>query len=117
MPGVLEELTFELMAPKFVCRIHPSSEQARFSFGEPISLLLSLHGFKWGWMSGVTWAQPMRTGSSREDQPPGLQVVSSVMDVVQEPMLIKSLGCNSFWEGEIFFFRAGLASCHLALAQ
>lgn len=87
MPGVLEELpAFELMAPKFVCLASiPPLRAARFSFGEPISLLLSLHGFKWGWMSGVLWAQPTsRTGSSEKINPLAT-VVSSVMDVVQEP--------------------------------
>lgn len=87
MARVLEESpALELIPLEFVCLAFiPPLRAARFSFGEPISLLLSLHGFKWCWMSGVLWAHRMsRTGSSEQINPLAT-VVSSVVDVVREP--------------------------------
>ena len=87
MAGVLEESpALELITLKFVCLAFiPPLRAARFSFGEPISLLLSLHGFKWCWMSGVLWAQPTSRTRSSEQINPLATVVGSVMDVVREP--------------------------------
>lgn len=87
MARVLEESpALELITPEFVCLAFiPPLRAARFSFGEPISLLLRLHGFKWGWMSGVLWAQPTSRTRSSEQINPLATVVSSIMDVAREP--------------------------------